>query len=155
MRYYLIILCTLGVLGCNSESAENQVPNYSTVFENSKGKATATYQETLDFYIKLAKDFPEISIQVIGDTDSGFPLHIVTFNPGGDFNFQNLQKEKTLVLINNGIHPGESDGIDASMLLFRDLATDKINAPKNVVLVTIPIYNIGCLLYTSPSPRDA
>ena len=97
MRYFIVILLTLVAVGCNSESADDQVPNYSTVFENSKGKATATYQETLDFYIKLAKDFPEISIQVIGDTDSGFPLHIVTYNPDGDFNFQNLQKETSLV----------------------------------------------------------
>jgi len=50
---------------------------------------------------------------------------------------------KTLILINNGIHPGESDGIDATMLLYRDFATGKLKQPKNTVLITIPIYNIG------------
>ena len=34
-------------------------------------------------------------------------------------------KGKLVILINNGIHPGEPDGIDASMLLIRDLADKK------------------------------
>lgn len=46
-------------------------------------------------------------------------------------------------MINNGIHPGEPDGIDASMMLLRDLVTGKIKAPNNVVLGIIPVYNIG------------
>ena len=47
------------------------------------------------------------------------------------------------MLVNNGIHPGEPDGIDASMMLMRDLAEGKIKAPQNVVLAVIPVYNIG------------
>jgi hypothetical protein len=44
-------------------------------------------------------------------------------------------------LINNGIHAGEPDGIDATMQLFRDLG--KIKVPQNTIISTIPIYNIG------------
>lgn len=46
-------------------------------------------------------------------------------------------------LINNGIHPGEPDGIDATMLLIRNLAQKQLEAPKNTVIVAIPVYNIG------------
>jgi hypothetical protein len=46
-------------------------------------------------------------------------------------------------LINNGIHAGEPDGIDATMQLFRDLALGKIKVPQNTIISTIPIYNIG------------
>lgn len=53
---------------------------------------------------------------------------------------------KRIILINNGIHPGEPDGIDASMLLARDIVTNKVKLPDNVVLAFIPVYNIGgCL----------
>lgn len=45
--------------------------------------------------------------------------------------------------MNNGIHPGEPDGIDASMLLLRNLAQGKLKMPGNVVLAIIPVYNIG------------
>ena len=89
---------------------------YKTVFESTDGEETATYEETISFYIRLAKEFPEVNIQTIGETDSGFPLHMVTFNPDGDFNLENVRKEKAIMLINNGIHPGESDGIDATMM---------------------------------------
>ena len=57
------------------------------------------------------------------------------------------------ILINNGIHPGESDGIDATMMLFRDYASGKIKSPKNTVLVTIPVYNIGGALNRNSTTR--
>ncbi len=132
---------------------EDEETTYRTVFESSEGKQTATYEETIAFYIRLAKEFPEINIQTIGETDSGLPLHMVTFNPDGDFNLENVRQEKAIMLINNGIHPGESDGIDATMMLYRDLATTQLEAPKNAVLVTIPIYNIGGALNRNSNTR--
>jgi hypothetical protein len=39
------------------------------------------------------------------------------------------------------------------MLLYRDLASEKINPPKNTVLVTIPIYNIGGSLNRNKATR--
>lgn len=132
---------------------EEKVEIYKTVFESTDGEETATYEETISFYIRLAKEFPEVNIQTIGETDSGLPLHMVTFNPDGDFNLENVRKEKAIVLINNGIHPGESDGIDATMMLYRDLAIEKLEAPKNTILVTIPIYNIGGALNRNSTTR--
>jgi hypothetical protein len=38
------------------------------------------------------------------------------------------KKNKAVLLINNGIHPGEPDGIDATMQLFLDLALAKTSA---------------------------
>ncbi|TMU50513.1 M14 family metallopeptidase [Flagellimonas algicola] len=132
---------------------QDTIASYETYYELSDGTETATYQQTIDFYIRLAKDFPEINIQTIGETDSGYPLHLVTFNPDGDFNFDHIRADKAIILINNGIHPGESDGIDATMMLFRDLATTKLKHPKNVILATIPIYNIGGALYRNSNTR--
>ena len=80
-------------------------------------------------------------------------LHIVTYNPDGDFNFQKVGENKSIVLINNGIHPGESDGIDATMLLFRDFANGSIQAPENVVIVALPVYNIGGMLNRNSTSR--
>nr|WP_299488923.1 M14 family metallopeptidase [uncultured Allomuricauda sp.] len=152
MKYIIFPTVLLFLLSCETKT-QDEVVSYQTSYENSEGTETATYQETIDFYIRLAKDFPEINIQTIGETDSGYPLHVVTFNPDGDFNFDRIREEKAIVLINNGIHPGESDGIDATMLLYRDLATQKLSYPKKTVLVTIPIYNIGGSLYRNSHTR--
>lgn len=128
--------------------------DFTTVFEKSKGLETATYQETITYYEDLANSYPEISIQEIGETDSGKPLHIVTLNmKGSGDNFETLRQNNRILLINNGIHPGESDGIDATMMLFRDFAEGKIEAPKNTVVVTIPIYNIGGSLNRNSTTR--
>ena len=152
MKYISYPIVLLLLLSCEPKT-QDEVVSYQTFYEASEGTETATYQETIDFYIRLAKDFPEINIQTIGETDSGYPLHMVTFNPDGDFNFERIRQEKAIVLINNGIHPGESDGIDATMLFYRDLATQKLSHPKNTVLVTIPIYNIGGALYRNSNTR--
>ncbi len=137
---------------CKTEQ-EDKASDFPTHFEQTDGEETATYLQTVDFYIQLAKEFPEINLQTMGETDSGYPLHIVTYNPDGDFNFQKIGNDKTLILINNGIHPGEPDGIDATMLLYRDFATGKLQPPKHTVLVTIPTYNIGGALNRNSTTR--
>jgi len=142
----------LCIFSCETKK-KRKVEHIKTVFEKSQGQETATYLETIEFYIQLAKEFPEINIQIIGNTDSGHPLHMVTFNPDADFNFQKIGRDKNILLINNGIHPGESDGIDATMLLYRDLALKKIAPPKHSILVTIPIYNVGGSLNRNSTTR--
>ncbi|UAB75878.1 M14 family metallopeptidase [Mesoflavibacter sp. SCSIO 43206] len=132
---------------------EDKTPNFTTVFETSNGTKTPTYNEVIEFYKQLADSYSKVHIQAIGETDSGEPLHLVTLNPDSNFNFESIKKDKRIILINNGIHPGESDGIDATMLLFRDLVQGKIKMPKNVVLATIPIYNIGGSLNRNSTTR--
>ncbi|MDO6854680.1 M14 family metallopeptidase [Cellulophaga lytica] len=151
MKKIISLFCFLCIIAC-SEKPEDKEKDFQTFFETSNGLETPTYTEVIDFYIKLAKEFPQINVLTIGETDSGLPLHLVTYNPDGEFNFNKLE-DKTVILINNGIHPGESDGIDATMLLFRDLVVNKIGAPRNTVLTTIPIYNIGGALNRNSTSR--
>lgn len=132
---------------------EDKKPNFTTLFEISNGTKTPTYNEVIEFYKQLADSYSKVHIQAIGETDSGEPLHLVTLNPDSNFNFESIKKDKRIILINNGIHPGESDGIDATMLLFRDLVQGKIKMPKNVVLATIPVYNIGGSLNRNSTTR--
>lgn len=125
-----------------------------TTFEKSKGKETTTYFNCIEFYQQLAASFKNIHIQKMGLTDAGYPLHLVLVSSNNNFNPNNWHKaEKVVVLINNGIHPGEPDGIDATMMLVRDIATKKIVLPNNVVLGIIPIYNIGGSLNRNTSSR--
>ncbi len=114
-----------------------------TPFEKSDGKQTATYFECIRYYEMLDKQFKSISIKTFNTTDAGYPLHLILFSADNNFDISKWQKDKVIILINNGIHPGEPDGIDASMMLLRDLASGKIAAPKNVALGFIAVYNIG------------
>ena len=99
--------------------------DFTTVFEKSEGLETATYDETIRYYSNLADSYSEVSIREIGETDSGKPLHLVTLNMNdSDDDFESLRKNNRILLINNGIHPGESDGIDACLLYTSDAADD-------------------------------
>jgi hypothetical protein len=151
-RLYIYLFYITVFISCETKT-QNETLSFPTHFENTNGEETATYEQVIDFYIELAKEFPEVNIQTIGETDSGKPLHIVTFNADSDFNLNKIADDKTIILINNGIHPGESDGIDATMILYRDLAVGKLTRPKNTVLVTIPVYNIGGSLNRNTSTR--
>ena len=126
---------------------------YSTFFEKGNGNQSATYQETISFYKTLDQDFKSIKMEKMGLTDSGESLHLVIFNPEKQFDFKTIPKTKSIILINNAIHAGEPDGIDATMMLFRDLALSKIKVPKNTIIVAIPVYNIEGALNRNSTTR--
>ena len=139
MKFYILTVFLVSILPIVSAQ---QSP-----FEKTGGKESATYFEAIDWYKELGKQSPIIKVTTAGNTDAGYPLNLVLVS--NDKNFDSKQwhlKHKVVILINNGIHPGEPDGIDASMLLVRDIINQKITLPNNVVLAIIPVYNIGgCL----------
>ena len=147
----LFFLCSL--VACNKDRTL-ATKDFTTVFEKTAGLETATYPEIIDFYKQLAADYSTIAIYEMEDTDSGKPLHLVTFNPNRSFESEfATAKKQNVLLINNGIHPGESDGIDASMMLLRDLAQEKIKTPQQTIIAVIPVYNIGGALNRNSSTR--
>ncbi len=137
---------------CISSSLIGQ--NITTKFEQSKGTQTPTYFEIIDWWKKLDEKSGKIKMLTMGMSDAGYPLNLIVIGNNGDYNFDNIRKNnKRVILINNGIHPGEPDGIDASMLMARDIVTNKIAIPDNIVLAIIPVYNIGGCLNRSTEYR--
>lgn len=153
-KFTIVLLGAICLISCDfSKYQLVKDHDFVTRFEKSGGKETATYPEVIKFYSELADTYPTVELKEFGKTDSGEPLHLAIFNPTGDFEFENLRKDKSIILINNGIHPGESDGIDATMMLFRNLAGDSIKVPENTVIATIPVYNIGGALNRNSTTR--
>jgi len=148
----------------------------TTKFEQSKGTQSPTYFEIIDWWKKLDEKSGKVKMLTMGMSDAGYPLHLVVVSNNGDYNFDNIRKNnKRIIFINNGIHPGEPDGIDASMLMVRDIVESSINRkpsppgrgelkvssnkgngvglPDNIVLAIIPVYNIGGCLNRSVNYR--
>lgn len=135
MRHLILpILCAVTLAGKAQK----------TPFELSNGKKTSTYFEVIHFYKTLAKNSSRIKMIDKGMSDAGYPLNVVLLDNDGQFDpLRWHQQQKVVIMVNNGIHPGEPDGIDASMILARDFAQGKFSLPRNVVLAIIPVYNIG------------
>lgn len=119
--------------------------DFQTPFERSEGTKSATYDEVIDFYKRLSSEFSTISLRTVEQTDSGVPLHLVIYSPDAEFNLNKYQEERTIVFINNATYGNDTDGVDATMLLFRNLAQNEIKLSENVIVVAIPVYNIGAL----------
>ncbi len=111
---------------------------FPTPYETGNGNQTVTYEEMVNYYEELDQNFESIAVENFGKDDNGEPIKVVVFNPSKN-------KNNPVILINNGIHPGEPDGIDATMMLMRDLATGKISA-KNLKIAAIQSYNISGML---------
>lgn len=124
-----------------------------TPFERSGGTETATYQELTGFCKQIVQKYPEAKFLEYGTTDIGKPLNLLVLSKSKDFDPASLRaKGNAVILINNGIHPGEPEGIDASMMLIRDLL-EKKKLPENVVLCFVPVYNVDGMLNRSPYSR--
>ncbi|GAA4468558.1 M14 family metallopeptidase [Nemorincola caseinilytica] len=142
------------LLACTQAALAAADTTFITPYERSAGKRTATYDEVMSFYKKLKESYTTINMGDMGPSDNGYPLRYVAYTNDGKLEKEEIRAgSKLVILVNNGIHAGEPDGIDASMMLLRDAATGKIKVPDNIVLVVVPAYNIGGMLNRSSHSR--
>ena len=132
------IFFLLSVLSFEIISAQSPTEKYLRNQSN-------TYEEAMRFYQELDRSHPNASLLNYGNTDSGRPLNLFVISADSDMNPASVKaKNRAVLLINNGIHPGEPDGIDASMKLAEDLLTkpEYKTLLEHVVVCIIPVFNI-------------
>lgn len=123
--------------------------------ELSNFEATGSYGETLDFLKQLQAQFPQMYFGFYGSSGQGRPMPFVVVSKEKAFTGRRAQKlPKPIVLIQNGIHAGEIDGKDASLMLLRELAAGQHpEILDKVTLVVVPIYNVDGHERVSPYNR--
>lgn len=78
---------------------------------NSNGNQTPEYSDVINFYTSLSATNALVKIDVLpNSTDVNNAIRLVRITKGNT-------DGKINILINNGIHPGEPEGVDASMIL--------------------------------------
>jgi hypothetical protein len=89
----------------------------------------------------------------MGNSDCGTPIFLCILNGAGD-STASFEKARstTTILINNAIHPGEPDGVNASAIWIEKQLKLKSN-PKNPVIAVIPAYNVGGMLNRNGTSR--
>ena len=138
--WYRHLFAFIGLCGLSTLASQPVTP-----FELDSNYS-ATYREVIDYYLALDPTSSQMQMHPFGMTDSGHPLHEIVLSANGIFDPVTAKKEgKLIFLINNGIHAGEPCGVDATMMLVRDLIRHQIDPSlwKDVVMVIIPFYNIG------------
>lgn len=122
---------------------------FSTVNAQEKARkvftTTPTYEEIISTYTLLVKGTKIAQFKECGTTDIGKPLHLLILSKDGKFDPAS-NSSRVKILINNGIHPGEPDGVEACIELTKTFLTHPELLPNNVVILIIPIFNVdGCL----------
>ena len=105
-----------------------------------------TYHDLLEEYKNLDHQFDQAFLIPYGKDDCGETIHLFVISGTSVFQPQRLHElNKCILFINNGIHPGEPDGMDASLIFAKELLYKESNHKllENVVVCIIPTYNIG------------
>lgn len=111
--------------------------------EPYKSNQTYTYEQAIDEYSKLSEKYSQYcKLENFGSSDYGLPISLFVINKSGKFSPREFES-KVVFFINNDIHPGEPEGVDASIKLSKELLSDTSKIPDNVIIAIIPIYNIG------------
>ncbi len=161
----------LSILLSKFTLAQSPIPPYFL----SNLNQTPEYTEVLTFYKSLAdantilSSNANVSIEIIpNSTDVGQSIALVRISKG-------TTEGKLNILINNGIHPGEPEGIDASMILALNIVSVENNIPifnqlkyfnqnykekntlQNVLdianIYIIPVYNVDGSLRRNSTTR--
>lgn len=134
-----VILIFSLLIFCQTEPQQ-----WQTVYERSKGLETPDMQQTYDFYQRLVDASPYAHMSVLGTTPEKRDLRVVVLSRDKCFSADKAhQSGKPVILLNCCIHPGESAGKDAVMMLARDLLIKK-QVPQlldSLILAIIPIMN--------------
>jgi hypothetical protein len=117
-----------------------------TPYERGNQNQTTSWQDCIAFYQHLYEHFPHVlHFWQIGVSDAGFPIHAGQISSDGVFKRELIQRQQRPVFFNNnGIHPGEPEGVDACMALVRDFCTqpELLASLGQTVFLFIPLYNV-------------
>ena len=123
-----------------------QAPDeWLTKFEKTNYLETARYGESIEYFQKLADASEYARMFTFGTSPQGRKLWCIVVSKDKAFNSVNAKKiRKPIILIENGIHSGEIEGKDASMILLRDIliTKEKENLIDNVTLLIVPIFSV-------------
>ncbi len=138
------------ILGCLPPTAAQVELRYGQ-------NESVTWGEAINMYRWLDEQYSEARLLEVGTTDAGRPLHLFVIDRDQNFDPESARDSgKSILLINNGIHPGEPCGVDASLKLASDLLSgaDSYGAYlDHTVVLIVPILNVGGALNRSPFHR--
>lgn len=130
--------------------------NWQTVFEKSGYKSTSGYETTMDYFKRLDSVSTYAKLIKIGASSQGRDINCLIVSKDRAFSPARAKRfDKPVILIESGIHAGEIEGKDATMLLLREILVtkEKEHLIDNVILLVSPIFNVDGHERKSPYNR--
>lgn len=149
MKTPILLICLISCF--LSGFAQEFLP---TFYERSGGTKTPRYEETIDYCKKLADTSSMVYLSWFGTSPQGRPLPYMVVDKDGFIDPQTIKSAGRIILmIEACIHPGESEGKDAGLMLIRDLiahrtshiahrTSDITHLLDHISILFIPIFNV-------------
>jgi len=126
-------------------SINSYAQDWTTWYEKSGHLETADYDKTIAYCKQLADHSPWLQYTDFGTSPRGYDLPLLIADRQGRFSPEAVHASgNAILLIQAGIHPGESEGRDAGMMLIRDIAIHNKypDLLDHVSILFIPIFNV-------------
>ncbi len=141
----------------HAAKGEEEIPaDWLTEAESSGFASTPTYEETMAFLRRVEQRMAgRMKVGTFGTSAEGRALPLVVVSKEGAFTPEAARGVgKPVVMIQSGIHAGEIDGKDATLIILRDLALGRRQELlEAATLLFVPIYNVDGHERISPHNR--
>lgn len=118
------------------------------------GNTSPNYFELVNECKEYAKKHSEIQLFNMGDSDSGLPIYLLIVNGSEDSTSTFVKaRNSTSVLVNNAIHPGEPDGVNAMLIWLEQWVLEGKPTKGMPTIAFIPAYNVGGMMRRGSSSR--
>lgn len=124
---------------------DSNAPNLVTIAESSDFRRTGRMDEVERLCAALSYKWPEaVRVLEYGRSAQGRPLLALLVSRAGSLDAAELRRTGVpLLMLQGGIHPGESDGKDAGFIALRELLNGEVlsGALDRVALLFVPAFN--------------
>lgn len=140
-----------------AQQAGTDIPKELTLtYERSNFLATGRYEEAIQFCQALARRSPFAKVINFGKSPEGRPMVALLISRDRTFDPKAMRSaNKPLIFVQNGIHSGEIEGKDATLLLARDLLISEKHPEllRQANWVIVPVYSVDSHERFSPYNR--
>lgn len=146
---FQILVCALMLSASTPSKAQHETITNETNY-------TRTYQECIQEYELLDSLYSTALLTRIGSSDGGNSIYLFTISKDRVFLAKEFDPTKSILFINNAIHPGEPDGVEASISLAKELLNEKSEYHKwidSVIVCIVPMYNVDGALRRNSTTR--
>lgn len=122
------------------------VPSLARAQWTFTGDTTPTWEQVIARYTELDRMHRGAQLLTIGEDDGGQPIHLFVISDGIGFTPDSIRAAgKNILWVTNGIHPGEPDGIDASLMLAQALleSDQLMGLTVHTAVCIVPVYNVS------------
>ncbi len=154
--FFCVMLIFATIMSSTIYSQAKVPEKWITHFEKTGYMETEGYNETMEYFKRLANVSPYAKLFSFGVSPQGRNLYCLVVSKDKAFNPVAAKKTgNPVILIENGIHSGEIEGKDASMLLLREIliTKEKENLIDNTILLVVPIFSVDAHERFSPFNR--